>query len=325
MQSNQMPSGSLTQPAVVTSPSPFFGDGPIRGGLRISISTSTDNLVACSPITIFVNIENPFEKAIELQAVSSIFPNEFIDLDRLKAEERSSDNVIVARLGNLSRSGSSSVSIARDILTRSNPLGISAQAIVLGAEKLQQEKLGTGNSQSGLNPLLPPEPYLVLQPGNSTTRAFTVKTRFATQFNQSSFKMTFAIAYKVEGKLHSDTIEKVLNIRASTFAILLGTTIGALAGVGLQKNVLSQVLNREGVQADVYHALLISLFINCVFAIGSAWMSVVLLARKKDVQSLITIEDLWGGIALGFLVSYSGHSYFEQLVAGSTPPGAGGH
>jgi hypothetical protein len=37
-----------------------------------------------------------------------------------------------------------------------------------------------------------------------------------------------------------------------------------------------------------------------------AFIAGVILVRKKDVQSFITIEDFWGGILIGFIVGYAG-------------------
>ena len=55
-----------------------------------------------------------------------------------------------------------------------------------------------------------------------------------------------------------------------------------------------------------------------------AAMTVVLFARKKDVQPLIAVEDFWGGVAMGFLAAYVGPAIFENLLpdaaTGATPP-----
>ena len=56
---------------------------------------------------------------------------------------------------------------------------------------------------------------------------------------------------------------------------------------------------------------LVELFISLVMAS----MAVVLFARKKDVQPFIAVEDFWGGIAIGFLVAYSGPKLFQKIVS----------
>jgi hypothetical protein len=43
-------------------------------------------------------------------------------------------------------------------------------------------------------------------------------------------------------------------------------------------------------------------------------MAVVFLARKSETQALISVEDFWGGLVIGFLVGYTGVSFFEGLA-----------
>jgi hypothetical protein len=36
---------------------------------------------------------------------------------------------------------------------------------------------------------------------------------------------------------------------------------------------------------------------------------VVAFARKKDAQPILSVEDFWGGVFVGFLVGYTGKSF----------------
>jgi hypothetical protein len=59
---------------------------------------------------------------------------------------------------------------------------------------------------------------------------------------------------------------------------------------------------------------LLNNLISLVVSILIALLAVVLLARKKEIQPLITVEDIWGGIAIGFIAAYSGPRYLETLI-----------
>ena len=48
-------------------------------------------------------------------------------------------------------------------------------------------------------------------------------------------------------------------------------------------------------------------------------VSVIIFARKKDVQPILAIEDFWGGILIGFIVGYTGKIFVEKIL----PYGAG--
>ena len=46
---------------------------------------------------------------------------------------------------------------------------------------------------------------------------------------------------------------------------------------------------------------------------------VVAFARKSSAQPLVSVEDFWGGLVIGFTVGYFGFHQFLQLF----PSGAG--
>ena len=41
---------------------------------------------------------------------------------------------------------------------------------------------------------------------------------------------------------------------------------------------------------------------------------VLIFRRKRDIQSILTIEDFWGGILLGFIIGYGGKSFIEEVL-----------
>lgn len=45
-----------------------------------------------------------------------------------------------------------------------------------------------------------------------------------------------------------------------------------------------------------------------------AFIAAVILMRRKNVDSFITIEDFWGGILVGFVVGYYGFTTFQNLA-----------
>jgi hypothetical protein len=51
-------------------------------------------------------------------------------------------------------------------------------------------------------------------------------------------------------------------------------------------------------------------FVAIFLAIILSGMAVVFLARKSDAQSFVSVEDFWGGMLMGFLVGYTGTSFF---------------
>jgi uncharacterized protein YigA (DUF484 family) len=141
-----------------------------------------------------------------------------------------------------------------------------------------------------------------LHPGNSTTRVFTVRSKSTVWFRPSTYKLNIEIEYEIESVRQIDTIEETISVRASLVSIVLGALVGGIAGwaVGRSPVFTLDVLGLG--------SLAISLL--------SAAMSVILLARKKDIQPLVSVEDFWGGIATGFIVALAGPRLVAALVRG---------
>jgi hypothetical protein len=43
-------------------------------------------------------------------------------------------------------------------------------------------------------------------------------------------------------------------------------------------------------------------------------IAIIFLAGKSDAQSFISVEDFWGGILVGFMIGYTGTSFFAHSL-----------
>jgi hypothetical protein len=148
-----------------------------------------------------------------------------------------------------------------------------------------------------------------LQAGNSTTRVFTLRSRRAVWFRPATYRLHIEVEYEIAGVRNVDTIEHILQVKASLTSMVLGAVLGGLGGW----------FTAKGGTTKLDTPSMLGLAASLVLAA----MAVVLFARKKDVQPLIAVEDFWGGVAIGFLVAYSGPKLFEKIV-GSTQPASNG-
>jgi hypothetical protein len=135
-------------------------------------------------------------------------------------------------------------------------------------------------------------PAKTLQPGNSTTRTFRIRSKKAIWFRPAAYRLQIEVEYSIGGIRNIDTIEHPIQIRASLTSLVLGAFIGGLGG---------WFAGHGSVAAPAANSV-VGLTVSLVMSA----MAVVLFARKKEVQPIITVEDFWGGVALGFLVAYSG-------------------
>jgi hypothetical protein len=95
---------------------------------------------------------------------------------------------------------------------------------------------------------------------------------------------------------YAENIE--ISIFPSLAGMLAGTLIGSVLGALIRSNF------------DLRGASLVSVIASMVFG----FMTGIILMRKKDVQTFITIEDIWGGILIGFFIGFYGKELFERIA-----------
>lgn len=85
----------------------------------------------------------------------------------------------------------------------------------------------------------------------------------------------------------------------------------------MEKRGLSLLIQQPSPSALI--AWLIALLGSILLGI----LLVIAFARKKDTQPLISVEDFWGGIFIGFLAGYQGQALLDQVIkpaSQATPP-----
>lgn len=75
------------------------------------------------------------------------------------------------------------------------------------------------------------EQPIVLQPGDSTTKVFTLRTRRGLTFKPASYNLNILLAYEADGVAHTQTIPYALDIQASLTSVVIGALMGSLFGV----------------------------------------------------------------------------------------------
>lgn len=151
---------------------------------------------------------------------------------------------------------------------------------------------------------------VLLQPGNSTIHVFTVRSKGTLLFRPSTYKLFIEIQYEVNSTIQRDVVEFALSVSASLKTLMVGAAFGSAAGY-LVRDALSRAPAESFLAGSAGGAQFTALLIaNIILAV----IAVIVFARKKDVQPLLSIEDFWGGILIGFLTGYSGQSFLKGLV-----------
>jgi hypothetical protein len=156
------------------------------------------------------------------------------------------------------------------------------------------------------------EPDEPLQPGNKAVYTLMLKTKDELFFKPMQYIIRYSVNFSMHPPGHSssknsqctNTISQKLVIRSPLKSVMFGAASGGFIGTAVR---ILQTFNPE---TFVFSA---QQFVTAAISIILSAMAVVFLARKSDTQSLVSIEDFWGGLVIGFLVGYAGISFFESL------------
>jgi hypothetical protein len=308
---------------------------PVRGSLRLNVSTSSPQIRAGSDFSIFVVIQNPFDVPITVNQVQTHIPVELLDVNRLRIELASQDDSPTAL-------GFTSIRqrIRHQLAARSRHTGV---AIAVGTDfdptiehdfvKMQAniENMGPHSSIVGMQFSFPTNPTpeeldrifrrlvdykhglipVTLQPGDSTVRQFVLRTRHWLLFTPLTHAFQIQVNYAGDGVDHTDTIAYGQSIGATIGAISIGACCGAILGA-----VLKQLSSADGGGATALGRAI-------VVALLASIAVVVAFARKTAAQPIVSVEDFWGGALIGFTVGFSGFGQFSGILGGS-PNGPAG-
>jgi len=102
--------------------------------------------------------------------------------------------------------------------------------------------------------------------------------------------------------------QEPMNIEVSIFPAFTSMLLGTLTGgfLGTMAVHYNQCISKCLPTWDLLSKL--------VFSLIFSFIAGVVLMRRKDVQSFITIEDFWGGILIGFVIGYGGIQGLQNFL-----------
>ena len=248
----------------------------IRGPLRYALETSSPQVEAGKEFSVTIQITNPYDVPVTIYHVGTTLPVEFAPR---------TDGVLVSFFKRL---------FSRPVGTDIKVLGVSVS-------------LSSPHTEDGQ---IKPDEAVILQPGNSTVKLFTVRTQAVVFFQPATYNLHLSINYEIDGNRNEDSTPFKLNIRAPLKAIIYGSLAGSIIGY-----VLRSLYEHGGaaiVLSDAQQNItwLTGLFGNLLLSV----IVIVAFARKKDAQPILSIEDFWGGFFVGFLAGYTGKSFLDKIL-----------
>lgn len=312
----------------------------IRGALKIDVSTSTSLVSAGKEFSIYVVIHNPFDIPITLHRTETHIPVELSDeiarfrrnvavtkerkddLDNTKSiwqrtikrvQFLISDITEKRKLEKAHRVAEAvgveyeriQHKISPQTISVDNDSTVSIEGDVIGGDKWMLDFASMSKDEVrqilwDIEQYIQGKSPVILQPGNSVVRHFVLKTTNWLLFAPLAHTFQIQVAYDVSGKYQTDTIPFSVNIQASMFSALVGSVVGSLLGsfVRTPPQTTSPL--------EISRIMLTS----AIFAV----IIVVAFARKSNVQQIVSVEDFWGGVFIGFLTGYTGESFINSIL-----------
>ena len=160
--------------------------------------------------------------------------------------------------------------------------------------------------RKGLKPL----PY-ILQPDDRICKQIVLKTRGERldwlAFTPVRLILEIQFRYGVDYRTHLDTVKTELDLQVGLKAIMVGAIFGGILGGFVR--LWSDQKYDFGLSNLAYIAL------SIVFSA----MAVVAFARRTGVQKIVSIEDFFGGLLIGFYVGFQGPEWAWKLISGEAP------
>lgn len=156
-----------------------------------------------------------------------------------------------------------------------------------------------------------------LQPGNTFVAHGVFNTNKKTFFRPIQYAIQYSVDFSFDRErttTHTNISNQQLTIRAPIESVIQGSILGGIAGFVASSLQKTDIDSLSGLTFPVY---LLQYGLPLLLTTILSAMAVVFLARKSETQSLVSIEDFWGGLVIGFLVGYTGTSFFSSLVTTS--------
>jgi hypothetical protein len=124
--------------------------------------------------------------------------------------------------------------------------------------------------------------------GTDITFEGSIKYKYKDETHSSHFRVKFSVRPPL-----------ISNINGAIFGGILGTTAKYLRDIGASNSVTFDL--------SFFSASALAVILGVIMVVFSS-------RRTGDVQPILTIEDIWGGMLAGFLVGYLGHDFFGKVV-----------
>lgn len=150
-------------------------------------------------------------------------------------------------------------------------------------------------------------PVFTLVPGESGTYSFSAIVRRWLFASGGDLVFPGQVRYRYNDAVHHHTFEVRFTLRPPLLANGFGAVIGSVVGP------LARGLRDQGPAffSSIGVAFLAGVALTAILSL----VAVIYSSRKTgEAQPIVTVEDFWGGLLVGFLLGFLGNEFFGKLV-----------
>lgn len=251
--------------------------------IKIKTTVPQGVAIAGRPFSLTTTVTNPYDQPIEIMNYTYFVPYQVQWIHDLTFDQKFSEF--------------STRSFVRQWFAASI---FAAAARPPGAAMVNGNQTGQGNG------------IQIVAPGEQQTYSF--KAIMPQWLFITGGQLTFQgqITYRRDGQFHTSNFEVPLPFRPPLRSISLGAVSGAILGSA------AKILKDSG--PDLLHQKPLGVITSTALAIILSSIAVVYSSRRSnESQPVLTVEDVWGGMILGFLIGYLGNEFFQTIVPVAAP------
>jgi hypothetical protein len=165
---------------------------------------------------------------------------------------------------------------------------------------------------------------VALQPGCTAVYTGPLNARSRWFFSPSKYRLQFNVVYSFDFiedggvvakhadvlRIFANTLSEEISIRPSVISVGAGAICGGFVGAIARFAQIASPADFRTYAWPDYASGVVSLMLALILSA----IAVVFLSRKSDAQSFVSVEDIWGGLLIGFFVGYTGTAFFTQLT-----------
>jgi hypothetical protein len=146
-----------------------------------------------------------------------------------------------------------------------------------------------------------------LVPGESGTYSFSAIVRRWLFMSGGDLVFPGQVRYRYNGEIHHHTFEVRFTLRPPVMANGAGAIVGSLVGP------VARGLRDQG--PAFFSTIGVAFVAGVALTAILSLVAVIYSSRKTgEAQPIVTVEDFWGGLLVGFLLGFLGNEFFGKLV-----------